>query len=164
MENITLTFDFTNLQNALEGFINDFIATYKMYLIRDNKKASGNLVRSLKPVSIQFNNNKIQGEIYIAEYWKYVEWGRKPGKFPPVNKILDWIKIKPVLPRPMNGLKPPTEKQLAFLISRKIAREGIPAGNQYTDALDETWKRWEQNISKAISEDLNNTIEIVTVL
>lgn len=164
METITLTFDFTNLQNTLDGFINDFIDTYKRYLIRDNKKASGNLIRSLKPVSIKFSNNKIQGEIYIAEYWKYVEYGRRPGKFPPIDKILNWIKVKPVLPRPMNGLKPPTEKQLAFIISRKIARDGIPAGNQYTDALNETWNRWEQRISNAITEDLNTIVDLVTFL
>ena len=109
MEDKKMTFD--NLQKALDSFINDFINSYKSLLIRDDKKASGNLISSLKPVSIQFKNNKYEADISIASYWKYVEYGRRPGRFPPINKILDWIKIKPVIPRPMNGLKPPTEPQ-----------------------------------------------------
>lgn len=156
-----MTFD--NLQKALDSFINDFINTYKSLLIRDDKKASGNLISSLKPVSIQFKNNKFEADISIASYWKYVEYGRRPGKFPPINKILDWIKIKPVIPRPMNGLKPPTEPQLAFLIARKIARDGIKAGNQFKEALDLTWAHHYNDISNAISLDLQNEIDIVAL-
>ena len=156
-----MTFD--NLQKALDSFINDFINSYKSLLIRDDKKASGNLISSLKPVSIQFKNNKYEADISIASYWKYVEYGRRPGRFPPINKILDWIKIKPVIPRPMNGLKPPTEPQLAFLIARKIARDGIKAGNQFKEALDLTWAKHYNDISNAISLDLQNEIDIVAL-
>ena len=162
METSTLSFD--NLQIALDSFINDFIKTYKSLLIRDDKKASGNLISSLKPITIQFKNNKFEADISIASYWKYVEYGRRPGKFPPINKILNWIKVKPVIPRPMNGLKPPTEPQLAFLIARKIARDGIKAGNQFKEALDMTWNRHYNNISNAITEDLNQAIDLVTLL
>lgn len=162
METSTLSFD--NLQIALDSFINDFINTYKSLLISDDKKASGNLISSLKPVTIQFKNNKLDASISLASYWKYVEYGRRPGKFPPINKILNWIKVKPVIPRPMNGLKPPTEPQLAFLIARKIARDGIKAGNQFKEALDMTWNRHYSNISNAITEDLNQAIDLVTLL
>ena len=162
METSTLSFD--NLQIALDSFINDFIKTYKSLLIRDDKKASGNLISSLKPVTLQFKNNKFEADISIASYWKYVEYGRRPGKFPPINKILNWIKVKPVIPRPMNGLKPPTEPQLAFLIARKIARDGIKAGNQFKEALDMTWNRHYNDISNAITEVLNQAIDLVTLL
>jgi len=162
METSTLSFD--NLQIALDSFINDFIQTYKGLLIRDDKKASGNLISSLKPVTIQFKNNKLEANISLASYWKYVEYGRRPGKFPPINKIINWIKVKPVIPRPMNGLKPPTEPQLAFLIARKIARDGIKAGNQFKEALDMTWNRHYNEISNAITEDLNQAIDLVTLL
>ena len=162
METYTLTFK--NLDAALNAFIDDFVSTYKSLLIRDNKKATGNLISSIKPLKIDFANNKMQGTIDIASYWKYVEYGRRPGKFPPINKILDWIKVKPVIPRPLNGLKPPTEAQLAFLISRKIARDGINAGNQYEEALNISWTKNEKNISDSISKDLNQIIDLVTLL
>lgn len=163
METITLKFDFTNLQNALNVFLEDFINTYKNILIRDGKKASGNLIESLKPVSITYTNNKVQADISIASYWKYVEYGRRPGKFPPIDKILDWIKIKPVIPRPINGLKAPSEKQLAFLISRKIARDGIQPGNQFSEALNLVWAKDQQMINDAIDADLGEAIDLISL-
>lgn len=148
METITLELSLSNTQNALDKFISDFISTYKSLLIRDNKKASGNLINSIKPLTIDFTSSKLTGSIKLAEYWKYVEYGRKPGdKFP-------------LLPRPINGIKP-TDKQLAFLISRKIARDGIKAGNQYSEALDLVWERNKDNISNAISLDLQQIIDTI---
>lgn len=161
METSTLSFD--NLQIALDSFINDFIQTYKSLLIRDGKKATGNLIKSIRPLDIKYSNNQMTLSISLASYWKYVENGRKPGKFPPINKILNWIKVKPVIPRPMNGLKPPTEPQLAFLIARKIARDGIKPGNQFEEALKLSWTKWEQPISNAISKDLNQAIDVVAI-
>lgn len=160
METNSLTF--TNLEKAINDFVSDFVNTYKGLLIRDNKKATGDLIRSIKPIEIQFETNKYSGSISLANYWKYVEYGRRPGKFPPPNKILDWIKIKPVIPRPVNGIKP-TEKQLAFLISRKISRDGIEAGNQFKEALDLTWAKNKDYISDAISTDLAANIELIKI-
>lgn len=160
METNSLTFE--NLKKALDIFINDLIQTYKGLLIRDDKKASGNLINSIKPIEIEFSNNKMSGSISLASYWKYVEYGRKAGKFPPINKILKWIEIKPVIPRPNNGIKP-TNKQLAFLISRKIARDGIKPGNQLEEALNLSWAKNKDNISYAISADLQEMINIIEI-
>ena len=159
----TTTFTFERLETALDSFIRDFIGTYKSILLRDGKKATGNLVASLKPVSIQLKNNRYEVGISIASYWKYVEYGRKPGKWPPRDKILEWIKVKPVIPRPNNGAKLPTQEQLAFLISRKIGRDGIEPGNQFEEALRLVWSRWEDRISNAISSDLDEQLELVTL-
>jgi len=160
METNALTFP--NLEKAINDFVSDFVDTYKGLLIRDNKKATGDLIRSIKPIEIQFETNSYSGSISLANYWKYVEYGRRPGKFPPPNKILDWVKIKPVIPRPVNGIKP-TEKQLAFLISRKIARDGIEAGNQFKEALDLTWAKNKNKISDAISIDLQSNIDLIKI-
>lgn len=160
METNSLTFP--NLEKAINDFVSDFVDTYKGLLIRDNKKATGDLIRSIKPIEIQFETNNYSGSISLAYYWKYVEYGRRPGKFPPPNKILDWVKIKPVIPRPINGIKP-TEKQLAFLISRKIARDGIEAGNQFKEALDLCWTKNKNKISDAISIDLQSNIDLIKI-
>lgn len=160
METNALTFP--NLEKAINDFVSDFVDTYKGLLIRDNKKATGDLIRSIKPIEIQFETNNYSGSISLAYYWKYVEYGRRPGKFPPPNKILDWVKIKPVIPRPINGIKP-TEKQLAFLISRKITRDGIEAGNQFKEALDLTWVKNKNKISDAISIDLQSNIDLIKI-
>lgn len=161
METDALTF--THLQGALDVFIDDFVKTYKGLLIRDNKKATGNLIDSVKSLELEFANNKYTGSISLASYWKYVEYGRrKGGKFPPFNKILEWVKVKPVLPREINGIKP-TQKQLTFLICRKIARDGIEPGNQYKEALDLTWAKHRKNISDAISIDIEEQINLIKI-
>lgn len=152
---------FTNTEKACEDFINDFIKNYKSFLIRDDKKATGNLIKSIEPIEIEIKNSQINGYISLANYWKYVEYGRKKGgKFPPVDKILKWIIVKPVIPRPKNGIKP-TEKQLAFLISRKIARDGIEAGSQYEEALNKTWEQHKDRISNAITMDIEDNINLI---
>lgn len=158
METNTLTFN--NLEKALTDFLNDFVSTYKSLLIRDNKKASGDLINSIKALNIEFNTTKYTGSISLKNYWKYVEYGRKPGKFPPPKKILNWVKVKKILPKPIKGIKP-TEKQLAFLISRKIARDGIKPGNQFSEALNLVWTKYEKIISDAITKDLSETIDII---
>lgn len=163
METITLETGFKNLQKALDLFITDFCSVYKGMLIRDGKKATGNLIASVKPLEIEFSNDRMSGSISIADYWKYVEHGRRPGgKFPPFDKILEWVRVKPILPRPVNGLKP-TDRQIAFLISRKIARDGIEPGNQFSEALDLVWARQKQNISDAITADIGDMVDLITV-
>jgi hypothetical protein len=41
------------------------------------------------------------------------------------DKILEWIKIKPIIPRDI------TQEQLAYLITRNIHRDGIAVPNTY---------------------------------
>lgn len=108
---------------GLEQIVMDFVAAYKRNLTSAGTTATGSLNESIKG-KIKQKGKWIEISINLNEYWKYVEKGRKPGKFPPVDAIKEWIKIKPVLPRPYNG-KLPTTDQLAYLIGRKIATKGI---------------------------------------
>lgn len=68
-----------------------------------------------------------------APYFKWVEGGRKAGKFPPPNAILKWIEQKGIQPR--NGI---SKKSLSFLIGRKIARDGIKPKPMLRETLTET--------------------------
>lgn len=161
METIKLEQSFSNLQKALNIFVKDLAQEYKDLLRRDGKKATGTLIKSIKPLEIEFVSNRLFGCIDVAEYWKYVEYGRRPGKFPPVDKILSWVKSKPVLPRPGSNGKIPTEKQLAFLISRKIARDGIKPGSQLEEALDIVWSKDRDMINDALEKDLQEYVDLV---
>lgn len=145
---------FTNLERALKALGGDIVGRYRKNLSKYNINASGNLSRNTTSIFV------IKGDVYevdlsLPDYWKYVENGRKPGKFPPIDKILEWIRIKPVLPRPMANGKLPTEKQLTFLISRKIALEGI----QPRPVLKETLSYLDSKINRMISTALERDIE-----
>lgn len=157
------TNDFKNLSAALSAFLDDLTQKYKELLARDGKNASGNLSRSVKALDISFSTKSVTGSISLASYWKYVEYGRKPGKMPPVSKILEWVRVKPDLPRPRNNAKPPTDAQLAFLIARKIGRDGIKPGNQLEEALNIVWMKHKKDISDAISADLQEAVDLIKI-
>ena len=154
---------FDNLQQVLEEYGNVIAEQYKSNLKANGHKATGNLINSITS-HITVNGNEYAIELTLEDYYKYVEEGRRPGKFPPVDKILQWIKVKHILPTPING-KLPTEKQLAFLISRKIAEKGTKGTYDLEKAIDTTINEWDEKITDALDMDVMSCIdEIMLVL
>lgn len=94
--------------------------------------ATGNL--SNFQTIIEVNDTTFSVIFELEDYWKYVEYGRRPGKRPPINVIEEWIRVKPVIPNAINGQIPDT-KQLAYLIARKIGRDGTPAKKPLTNTM-----------------------------
>ena len=87
------------------------------------------------------------------------EAGIPPGE--PMRKaILDWIKVKPVTPRPDKHGRIPTLKQLAFLIARKIYDEGRGTTGFYflTRSMPEE-DTLQPLIAKAVEADMAEWIE-----
>ena len=149
-----------NLTNILNEFIDTFLDNYRYLLERSGKSKTGTLVNSLKNLGVTTNGSTIEGNISIAEHWKYVENGRRPGKFPPQNKIFDWARSKS-LPRPNASI---TERnQFAFLVARKISELGIKSGGQFSEALDLTWQKLGPKISEALGDDIGDLLENVTL-
>ena len=120
---------------SIEYIANEFAQQYKSNLLDAGKRASGNLVNSAKAY-VDWNGTVLSISMELQDYWKYVEYGRKPGKFPQVDKIRQWIKVKPVLPRPGKNGKIPSENTLAYLIGRKIATKGIKGTHTLADTID----------------------------
>lgn len=69
---------------------------------------SGKASRSLR-IETKENENRVI--LWGVDYLEILNRGRRPGKFPPVDEIKLWVDTKPV---PIS----------AFLVGRKIAREG----------------------------------------
>lgn len=168
MEKDPLTFN--NLQQVLDDFTKDVAETYRGLLLRDGKKATGDLISSIKPMTPSLVDGTFECSLSLAPHGKYVEGGRKPGRFPPIDNILEWVKAKPQLARPnrldnnvpsnftLGGRKELSPKQLAFLVARKIAVKGIPPGNQLQEAIDITYARWKDRIDAAITADIETVI------
>lgn len=107
----------------LNKIISQFQNYYKQMIVDSGHNATGNLADT-QSVEIDYSNNTWTITLKMADYWKYLEYGRRPGKMPPVDKILEWINVRKILPR--NNKKLP-QKSLAFAISKSIAKKGIPA-------------------------------------
>lgn len=151
---------FENLRKALEDFGQLLVDEYKDNLLINDKLASGELYESVK-YHIKTDGAEFQVNLELNHYWKYIENGRKAGKFPPISKIEEWIRVKPVIPRPMKNGKLPTEQQLAFLISRKIANEGIKPTPILQDSIDSVMYVMREIIEDALYKDINSEVEIM---
>ena len=136
-----------NLRNTMEDY-RKFLET----ATKDNTKHY-ELSNNIK-FNLQVNDTVFEIEFQAPSYWQYANYGRSPGKFPPPDKIEDWIIRRKITPYPTKSGKTPTRKQLTYLISRKIAREGFEGSGFLEKSLSEQQDYWEDRIKEAISEDI----------
>lgn len=146
--------DLPHVQAVMEEMAIAIRNEYQDNLIRNDRIASGNLLNNIE---YEVTRGDFTYTIYVKmkDYWYYVENGRKAGKWPPIQNILDWIKIKPVLPRPNAEGKLPTPQQLAFLIARKIGEEGTEGTQDLRKATDTIWDTFEDRLYEAIDADVD---------
>ena len=137
----------TNLTNTMED--------YRKFLETVTKENTSHyeLSKNIK-FNLQVNDTLFEIEFQAPSYWKYANYGRSPGKFPPPDKIEDWIIRRKITPYPTRSGKTPTRKQLTYLISRKIAREGFKGSGFLEKSLEEQQDYWEDRIKEAISKDI----------
>lgn len=154
---------FENTYNILQEFADSAEVLYREKLIDSDAIADGSLINSVK-ANITVRNTNYTVYLSLLDYWKYIEEGRKPNsKFPPPNEILKWIQSKPIIPRPDQNGKLPTEKQLSFLIGRKIAKEGIKAKPLLTETVESVYNEFIDKIVEAFAEDVQESaFEIIT--
>lgn len=152
---------FDNLTKVLNDFGKFLVEEYKDNLILNDKNASDELYNSVKYIVDTGTKGRIELNLSLAHYWKYIEQGRKPGKFPPISAIERWIEIKPVIPRPMKNGKLPTTQQLTYLISRKIAIEGIEPQHLLQQSVNSVMDSMMEFITEAITKDLENNMELI---
>jgi hypothetical protein len=132
-----------------------------------NAVASGTLEKSLK-YRLQIKGQNINVSVYAkgkaSQYFLARENGRKPGKQPPVDAILEWMRIKPIKLRDKESgkFKKPTEalkRQVAFLIARKIGRDGIKGWKAFDYAMENIWDEYESKVVAAYQKDFTATLE-----
>lgn len=70
------------------------------------------------------------GEISVdAPHAAFVEYGRRPGKFPPGRPIFEWVMRKGLASNEAQGV------QITFAIQRKIAQVGISPQRYFARAM-----------------------------
>ena len=62
------------------------------------------------------------------KYAPFLEYGRRPGKRPPMDAILRWIVFK--------GISTPNPRTLAFLIARSIGKKGTKGKYPFKRAVE----------------------------
>lgn len=148
----------------IKQIVDDFVAALKQKLDNNGTNSSGKLGKSIRG-KIKYDGKWLNITLSIENYWKYVEYGTRPH-FPPVDAIQKWIQVKPVLPQPLKNGKLPTQKQLAFLIARKISRVGTKPQPFFNPTLEDfdlankiynaVMEEITEQISENIDEELKN--------
>lgn len=148
--------DFKHTMKVLNDFADFIITNYKSQL-DDEGISNGELYKTISyKVSTATGGWLIS--VSLANYWKYVEYGRKPGKMPPLSAIENWINVKQIIPHSIT-LKSgktviPTIPQLSFLIARKIGRDGIQPRPLFKNSFEAAKKQFIEVIKDAIEQDI----------
>lgn len=140
-----------HLQKALE--------TYSMYLpsaARNNMSQYYELKDKIS-FKVDVSGNLFEVTFNAPEYWKYANYGRPPGKMPPVSAIEEWITRRRIVPE--SNTSTPNATSLAYAIARKIGRKGTKGTKFLEKSLDEQKEYWMSTISAAIGEDILEGID-----
>jgi len=176
MEGITLTNGFENTRRVLAEYGEAVVEAYRAELADRGKDTVQDHPGSLSR-NISFEVRADEGglfpaafsvELTLPAHWYNVEMGRPPcppskGWIPP-DALMEWIKVKPVIPRPDDSGRIPTLKQLAYLINRAIndpdrkgddpKRPGIAPAPVMQSAVDAVNEKYDPLIKAAVFEDM----------
>jgi hypothetical protein len=112
------------------------------------KVASGSLVNSIN-YRLQETANGINLVLLANDYLKWVDRGRKPGTYPPIQAIQRWVAIKGI------------PKEAAWAIRTNIFKFGIKPTRVIakTRFEIETNRKYAQKYERAIVDTLTKNIE-----
>jgi hypothetical protein len=112
------------------------------------KVASGSLVNSIN-YRLQETANGVNLVLLVNDYLTWVDRGRKPGTYPPIQAIQRWVAIKGI------------PKEAAWAIRRNIFKFGIKPTRVIakTRFEIETNRKYAQKYERAIVDTLTKNIE-----
>lgn len=152
-------FPLENVLAVLEEYAREVTESYRARLLADDRRASGELIDSVT-CQVVTRTGGWDVTLTLRDYWKYVEYGTRPH-WPPREAILRWIRMKPVIPRPGADGRVPTERQLAFLIARKISRVGTEGRPSLRRTLEELNAIYLPRLESALAEDAGEYVRRV---
>ena len=159
METLDRLIDTSELQAALEDLAKDIERGYKEKLLREDHRATGQLLASIH-ADVEVGGTTYAVVLHLEDYWKYLEEGTKPH-WPPRDAILKWIEAKPVIPYPGKDGRIPSPESLAFLIQRKIARVGTKGTHDLRETTDAIIPYWKERLKEILGRTYGNYIESI---
>lgn len=148
-----------SIQNILDKELQIFRQQFAQKLL--DKGYSTNLAEKTK-WTIQADDLGYSITIDMPDYAWYLEYGTHDSKphMPPLQAILDWVHIKHILPRAVNG-KLPSEVQLAWAIAKSAEKKGLH-GMKPTHIVSNTLKDTDlmKRIYNIVGEELLKSLKI----
>ena len=158
------------VQTVLEDYGRDVRNAYQDNLIKGDRISSGKLLNSVE-YTVDFNGVSYLVKLTLEDYWKYLEKGVR-GKDNPSSPfdnpgwkaypfILNWISVKPVIPRPGKDGKIPTPRQLAGAITRNIVELGTQPTNDLERAIEEVNAQYRDKLVYALRDDMDRVLKVI---
>lgn len=160
METSALTFD--NLRAVFERYGARAVEIYQYLLAQRGKNATKALSDSVGYI-VKVDGTTISVSLRLEEYWRYVEYGRRPGKMPPPSAILEWIEAKPVIPKPNSAGRIPSPESLSYAIAKTIGREGTKGVPILATTVEDVTKEFRADIAKALQADIGDAVRSVFI-
>lgn len=160
---------FENTIAVLRQLAEDVKAGYIEQLTRNDHVTRYGKDRLIDTITAQVTvgEKAFTASLKMNHYWKYLEEGIQPaGKFGnPGWKsfpfILQWVEIKPVIPRPDSNGRIPKPKQLAYLITRKRNEVGDPGTHGFETTREAVLPMYYERIRDAFVKDIGNYLHTV---
>ena len=139
-----------NLRAELQKYGRLYKQKFKSELRKDGTYASGRLDRS---VTYKTKSTASYSELSLLanSYIEQISEGRRVGRIPPSNEILEWARAKKI--RPENGGQSESNmKRMAFAIAKSIGLKGMIKryGFKGTKIIDNVYN----SLSMQMGEDL----------
>lgn len=133
-------------------FGQDYVKILTALLKKKGKVGSGALINSLD-YRIQESANQISIIIQSNDYLKFVDEGRKPGSYPPIQAISRWASLKGI------------SQDAVFPIARSIYKFGIKPTNVIQQTNNEFLNsqtlanKYQERISTSVEDIVTKMIE-----
>lgn len=138
--------------NILNGIGDEYVIKVINILRANNKVATGELVKSVEYITGQNKSGDFFIQLIMADYWYYIENGRRSGSFMPFDKLKEWMSVKGI---PESALWP---------INMKIKRDGIKGIFFLQQAIEEINKSVQNelvnNFGTIFEKDIYNKLKI----
>lgn len=162
-----MSMDNQYLEDVFNKFGDNVIHRAKFYLARRDKNTKNQtLSNSLKFNTKVYPSGGLEMDFIAADYMPYVEYGRLPGKMPPVSAIKEWIAIKPLKLRDKKTGKFKKKSavninSVAFAIALNIKAFGIKPSYFFRDAFAMHRKRLPDELARAYGLDSNKYLKSI---
>lgn len=140
---------FTNALNIVFEEAQNLVSEIRQDLSSKRIDDTGEASNSLRVEKSSFNV-----KVFAISYLEFLDRGRGPGKFPPVNKMREWVKSK-------LGID---DNSIAYLIGKKISEEGTniyrnkSKGIEFDQKVENMIKRINERLPAAIKLDVQNQL------
>jgi hypothetical protein len=101
-----------------------------------------------------FRYDQANGYVTFLAYGQVVNDGRRPGKFPPIKPIADWVKARNI------STAGKTPEQVAFAIARDIQKRGFRPQPFIQPTISVIEQQFAEYFAQAIADDIELNAQI----